>query len=663
MTTPRLHVIHGDDPHGPAAELAEFVRPLPHNIEAEQHTLGALMLDPTALAEVRGLLEGTEFYRPAHGLIWSAIVGLADRGAPFEPVAVAAAINPRDLAALGGAPYLHTLISQVPTATNATYYAHIVRDLAYARRVVSTGTRLMQLGYSATGDTDTDLRGAVAAEMHAHAAAQGQGWADPAPLSAAPDLPPFPVWAFPDWLGEYTAGLAEVTQTPPDLAGSLALAVLGVAAGGKVWVRATTWTEPTNLFTLVVLPPGNRKSEVYKHMTAPIKAAEAVLVEQAKPRIAEAAVARKVAEANVEKTEKAATAAQDPTQRALAMDEATAARLDLEDTPIPAEPCLFSDDATVEVLTTRVAEQGGRFAILSPEGEIFSIAAGRYSGTPNLAILKSGHAGEEMRIDRTGRAAERITAATITLGICTQPGVLARLGETPQFGEQGLLGRLLYSVPASLLGFRNERPDPMPEHVRDTYQANVTALILSLAALPETATLNFAPDAEASILDLARETEPRLRPGTGDLAHMTDWAGKYVGAVVRIAALLHLAEHFRDGWDRPITLATFSNARLIGEYFTIHAQAAYDAIGADPAVNDARALLDWAERTGTTRFTARDVIHALKRFRKVADLEPAIRVLESHGWIRRLPTLPKSGPGRKAGTTYETHPNAIGDLP
>ncbi|MBO2453652.1 DUF3987 domain-containing protein [Actinomadura barringtoniae] len=661
MTTPRLHVIQGDDAPGPA-ELAEFVRPLPHNIEAEQHTLGAAMLAPAVLAEIGELLDGTEFYRPAHGLIWSAIQSLDDRGALAEPVAVAAALDPRDLAAMGGAPYLHTLISRVPTAANGPYYAHLVRDLAYARQVVTSGTRLMQLGYAATGDTHDDLRGAVVAELATVTNPQGRGWAEPTPLSATAELPPFPVWAFPDWLGEYAAGLAEVTQTPPDLAGSLALAVLAVAAGGKVWARATTWTEPTNLFTLVVLPPGNRKSEVYKHMTAPIKAAEAALVEQTKPLIAEAVIARKVAEANAEKTEKAATAAHDPTQRAVAMDEAAAARLDLDQTPIPAEPCLFSDDATVERLTSHVAEQGGRFAILSPEGEIFSIAAGRYSGAPNLAILKSGHAGEEMRIDRMGRPSERITAATITLGICTQPGVLARLGETPQFGEQGLLGRLLYSVPVSLLGFRNERPDPMPEHVRDTYSANVQALVLSLAALAEPATLHFAPDAQAAILDLAREHEIRLRPGTGDLAHMTDWAGKYIGAVVRIAALLHLAQHHRDGWDQPITLATFTNARLIGEYYTHHAQAAYDAIGADPATNDARALLDWIQRTATTRFTAREVIHALKRFRKVADLEPALHVLESHGWIRRLPTPPKAGPGRKAGTTYEAHPNAIGDV-
>lgn len=644
------------DPAEPG-DLAELSRPVPHNIEAEQIVLGAMMLSPRAVAEVRELLDGSEFYRPAHRDIWDVIVSLADRGAPTDAFAVGAAIGPKDLARFGGAPYIHALIAAVPTVANAGYYTQIVRELAYARRVVATGTRLVQLGTDAYGDA-ADLRAAVSAEFAVIAASDCRGWPDPTPLSVTPDLPQFPVWALPDWLGEYAAGLAEVTQTPTDLAGCLALAVLAVAAGGRVWVRATAWSEPTNLFTLVVLPPGNRKSEVYKAMTAPIKAAEKILIEHARPRIHDAVIARKVAEANAERTEKAAAEASEPATKAGALARAVDARAALDAATIPAEPCLFSDDATMERLTSHVAEQGGRFAILSPEGEIFSIAGGRYPGAPHFAILKSGHAGEEMRIDRIGRPAERIDAATITLGICTQPGVLTRLGETPQFREQGLLGRVLYSVPESLLGYRKSNPDPIPEPVATAYQANLTSLVLSLDALSEPATLGFNPRAEAGIVDLIEATEPRFRPGTGDLAHMTDWGGKLVGAVVRMAALLHLAEHLRDGWARPIDTATLDNARQLGEYFTIHAQAAYDTIGADPAVADARALLDWFGRTGACRFTARDILAGLRRFAKVADLEPALRILESHGWIRRLPAPPQTGRGRKAAPSYEVHPVA-----
>ena len=183
MTSPLRPVdSHPDTP----SDLAEFIRPLPHSIEAEQHVLGAVMLSPLALPEVRALLAGSEFYRPGHRLIWDGVIGLADRGAPFEPVAVATAINGRDLAKIGGAPYLQTLISQVPSATNAAYYAQIVRNLAYARRVIEIGTRLMQLGYGTTSGTESDFRGAVASEVTALAAVDAQGWPTPGPL---PQLP------------------------------------------------------------------------------------------------------------------------------------------------------------------------------------------------------------------------------------------------------------------------------------------------------------------------------------------------------------------------------------------------------------------------------------------------------------------------------------------
>jgi Protein of unknown function (DUF3987) len=106
--------------------------------------------------------------------------------------------------------------------------------------------------------------------------------------------------------GEYAASLAEVTQTPADLAGCLALAVLAVAAGGKVWVQAPAWREPAHLFTVVVLPPGNRMSEVYRATCAPIKTAEKALIADAEPVIAEAVIRRHIAEAEADKTAKAA---------------------------------------------------------------------------------------------------------------------------------------------------------------------------------------------------------------------------------------------------------------------------------------------------------------------------------------------------------------------
>ncbi len=622
------------------------------------------MLAPHMLAELRPLVDESVFYRPAHARIWRTIIGLADRAAPCDPIAVSGALG-KNIGAVGGGAYLHTLTAAVITTANASYHARGLREMAYARRVIETGTRLIQLGQHAPDLDDTeDLRTRVTATCAGITTPDVRGWPEPTPLSATGELAAFPLWALPGWLGDYCAALAEVTQTPPDLSGCLALATLSVAAAGHIWVQAPAWIEPTNVFTVIVLPPGSRKSEVFAQMTAPIRTAESQLVERVQPTIVEAQLARRIAEAEAEKTATAAAAA-DPLQNADALAKASAAALALEKITVPSEPTLFTVDTSVEKLASRLAQQGGRFAVLGPEGKIFSVLAGRYSKTPDLQAFLSGHAGEEMRIDRIGRASERIEAATLTLRVCVQPGVLARLGNTPEFREQGLLGRILYALPDSLLGRRKANPAPIPTPVQQAYTAHMTTLLLSPHDFDHgTAdqerprhTLTFTPDAQETITRLLAQTEPRFLPG-GDLHHMTDWGAKLVGATVRIAALLHLAAHLKDGWCRPITADTFAAACQIGDYFTHHAQAAYDAIGADPAIADARALLDWASRTATSRFTGREVLTKLRRFKTMADLEPGLRVLETHGWIRRLPTATPSGRGRPAALAYELHPQA-----
>src|SRR5690606_7291975 len=162
----------------------------------------------------------------------------------------------------------------------------------------------------------------------------------------------------------------------------------------------------------------------------------------------------------------------------------------------------------------------------------------------DIGVFLSGHAGEEVRVERQTRAYERIDAATLTIGVCLQPGVVASLGDTPEFREQGLLGRLLIAMPESLMGRRKRNPDPIPPHRADDYARTLTSLVTSLRSHGDPdgnrVTLTFTPDAQRRITALLDEIEPRLDPAAGDLAHMTDWAGKYVGAVVRIAALLHL---------------------------------------------------------------------------------------------------------------------------
>jgi replicative DNA helicase len=130
----------------------------PQDIVAEQCALGAMLLSKDAIADVIEVLRPGDFYRPAHQTVYDAVLDLYGRGEPADPVTVAAELT-RDglLARIGGAPYLHTLIASVPTAANAAYYAHIVRERAILRRLVEAGTRIVQLGYGAAGGQGGDV--------------------------------------------------------------------------------------------------------------------------------------------------------------------------------------------------------------------------------------------------------------------------------------------------------------------------------------------------------------------------------------------------------------------------------------------------------------------------------------------------------------------------
>jgi replicative DNA helicase len=146
---------------------AEFERTPPQDVLAEQSVLGGMLLSKDAISEVVEILRERDFYRPAHELIYDAILDLYSRGEPADPVTVSAELTKRgDLTRAGGAPYLHTLISAVPTAANASYYAKIIRERAIMRRLVEAGTKIVQLGYTTEGEVD-DAVNQAQAEVHA----------------------------------------------------------------------------------------------------------------------------------------------------------------------------------------------------------------------------------------------------------------------------------------------------------------------------------------------------------------------------------------------------------------------------------------------------------------------------------------------------------------
>lgn len=145
-------VTSGMDSSSPSED---FGRQPPQDLAAEQAVLGGMLLSKDAIADVLERLRPGDFYRPAHQNVYDAILDLYGRGEPADAVTVAAELDRRNLLRrIGGAPYLHTLISTVPTAANAGYYATIVAEKALLRRLVEAGTRVVQYGYAGAEGAD-----------------------------------------------------------------------------------------------------------------------------------------------------------------------------------------------------------------------------------------------------------------------------------------------------------------------------------------------------------------------------------------------------------------------------------------------------------------------------------------------------------------------------
>jgi replicative DNA helicase len=220
-----------------------------------------------------------------------------------------------------------------------------------------------------------------------------------------------------------------------------------------------------------------------------------------------------------------------------------------------------------------------------------------------------------------------------------------------------------HALPASLVGRRQPGAPPVPQAVADRYAIEVQALAASLTVPagqdPTVLTLDAA--AGELLLGFEGELEPRLVAGTGDLAPLAGWAAKLAGATCRLAALLHLASRLRDGWAQPVGADTLAGAVRLAGYLVEHARAVFDLMGADSRTDDARWLLDWTARTGRAQFSRRDAHAAAPRgrFPKATDLEPALRLLEEHGYLRRVDPEPSRDPhgrGRPPSPRFLVNP-------
>ena len=128
---------------------------VPHNVEAEQAVLGALLIDPDAVFKVNTFLRADDFYVERHRWLYDSIITLYDRGEAVDLVTLCDELERREqLAELGGAAYITSLINATPTALNVEHYGHIVERTSTLRRLIGAAGEIAALAYEDSENVD-----------------------------------------------------------------------------------------------------------------------------------------------------------------------------------------------------------------------------------------------------------------------------------------------------------------------------------------------------------------------------------------------------------------------------------------------------------------------------------------------------------------------------
>ncbi|MDQ3758237.1 MAG: replicative DNA helicase [Actinomycetota bacterium] len=125
----------------------------PHNLQAEESLLGAMLLSRDAIVDAVQICGAEDFYKPAHGHVFDAVTRLYGQGEPVDPVTVADELRRADLLdAVGGTTTLATLQANTPAISNAAGYAKIVEEHALLRRLIGVAGEIAELGYDVPDD-------------------------------------------------------------------------------------------------------------------------------------------------------------------------------------------------------------------------------------------------------------------------------------------------------------------------------------------------------------------------------------------------------------------------------------------------------------------------------------------------------------------------------
>ena len=429
-------------------------------------------------------------------------------------------------------------------------------------------------------------------------------WQDPIPFDDYSNLPEFPVEILSETGQKMVETVSRVNQVDKGLPGSMYLAALSTCLSKKCQVDLGTHTEPVNIYTCPILDPGERKTSTMRLMMFPIyeyqeeKAGE-VIGDDGEP------------------------------------------------------PVYIVDDITSEALFKLMSENNERMSVISAEGGIFGIMAGRYNSNSNgnIDVYLKGHAGDPCSNHRIGRKSQSMDAPCLTMSLAVQRDIIKEIGSNKQFRGRGLLGRFLYCNCVHKAGYRKRQKESMPEALIQEYRSHILGLMKMPLSFHN---LKLSSEAQVTWDEFYNDIEADMQLGK-QMASMKDWGSKLPGAVARISGLLHYAEHGQQAQDKAISVGIVGASAAIGAYYREHALSTFGLMRENSEIESAMKILDYLIVHKPDSLKGRDVLRNKNAFKSMGEITPGLKLLVERNYIReKEKSIPVNG--RPEATIYEVNP-------
>ncbi|MBL8964914.1 MAG: DUF3987 domain-containing protein, partial [Phycisphaerae bacterium] len=478
---------------------------------------------------------------------------------------------------------------------------------------------------------------------------------------------------FPPALGgirDYIHAVAEAIQMPADVPAMLMHPAVGLSMSQVVCVELNeSWRQSPVHYNAVLMEPGNRKSDAFSLLLAPIHQWEQEAVIKAKPKIAAQHVEIKATQRQIERLLDLASGKVGPRKNSgePSGDDAKAAAVRLQEelaqVKIIHEPQFITGDITSEDLARVLEANQERLGVFSDESEAIDIMLGRYSDQPNFQLYNKAYDGSSHRINRVGRPSIALRRPLLSVGFAIQPEAVRDLMANRKAKGTGLLARFGMSLPDSCLGARKINPPAIPP-VLSTMWANALQNLLAMK-IPEDGkpiVVELSPKARAAFDDFRARIESELA-WCGEFAAygLQDWGGKLCGKVARTALTLHgmlFGVGAISSLSEPISLETMLAAINWAPYLAAHMKAVMSFVGLDENHVTGRRVLAWIARSGLDRFSANECFTHIRnaRITTTDEVAPALELLTTAGYLRPLRRNDPPRRGRPASTEYIVNP-------